>query len=116
MQMVREVLCLCASELRILIIWNDAGYFYEPHSHSSDVKAISEGEVDMRAVNGCMDSRPPETLAIYRDGNDILKDWAGTGADPENDFWAQAEAVVQGRRQRLEQPRSIASYSVVSFG
>lgn len=114
-EMVREVLHMCSSELRILIIWSDEGCFSESDHCFGDVKAISEGEVDVRAVNGCMDSRPPNMLGIYRDGYHLFEDWADTSADPENDFWAQAEAVIQGRRRHLEQVRKLASLSIVSF-
>ena len=100
-KIVREVLGLCASKLSILIIWLDEGYFSESHHCFGDVKAISRGEVDVRAVNGCMDSKPGKMLGIFRDGYDLFGDWADSSPDPENDFWAQAEEVVQSRR-RLE--------------
>ncbi|RXW11305.1 hypothetical protein EST38_g14550 [Candolleomyces aberdarensis] len=114
-QMAREALCLCASELRIFIIWCYGDHFFESHISFGDVKAIWEGEVDMRAVTGCMHGRPAELLAIFRDSGDIFRDWAGTSVDPENDFWAQAEAVVQGRRQRLEQVGITTSHVILSF-
>ncbi|KAJ2935896.1 hypothetical protein H1R20_g1198, partial [Candolleomyces eurysporus] len=107
--MAREALRLCASKLRILIIWCFEDHMSESHICFGDIKAIWEGEVDMRAITGCMYGGPAsEPLGIYRQYTDRLEDWAGTSVDPENNFWAQAEAAIQGRRQRLEQ-RGVSS-------
>jgi hypothetical protein len=70
-----------------------------------DIKAIFEGEVDLRAVVaylGTLKESPgwqPDYVNLLRVHEDVLRDW-GEIRDGE-DFWAEAEQTVQKRRRRL---------------
>ena len=69
-----------------------------------DIKAIFEGEVDLRAVIaylGTLKERPgwqPDYVNLIRMHEDVLRDW-GEIHDGE-DFWAEAEQAVEKRRRR----------------
>jgi hypothetical protein len=109
-KIVRDVIGDCPPCLRVLVIWSDTdSYFYNEENHlpldSLGVRAIARGDIDPRAVVAWSDQTlkdlpcPQSEQPIMRNYNDVKNDWAGLSA-PGEDFWAQAERVIEGRMQR----------------
>jgi hypothetical protein len=98
-QLVEDVLRACLPSLCLLVIWLELDYFSDDHRCFGDIKAISAGDIDPRAVLACMELRAPKRAAICCDCDDLLHDWADGGGAR---FWKKAEAIVHGQRQRLQ--------------
>ncbi|KAJ2923486.1 hypothetical protein H1R20_g13611, partial [Candolleomyces eurysporus] len=101
---VRDVISACPPCLRILVIWVDANEFFcEGESaveRLEDIDAICRGEADPRAVVAHNLPGLQSEQLIQRHFEDYLCDWVGTSA-PGEDFWAQAEKIIEGRKHPL---------------
>ena len=55
-RLVGDVLHACLPSLCILVLWLDLEYFDDGHQCFGDIKAISAGDIDIRAAVACMRS------------------------------------------------------------
>ena len=110
-QRVTKIITHCPQGLRVFVFWAcHMHYFRKGHAEFEGIRAINEGEVDVRAVVAYMGSSfsmrsdYQEARPIIRSYSDIVDDCAGTTLG--KDFWALAEERIEERlRQRSIQVR-----------
>lgn len=101
----RRIISLCPESLKVFVltILASDGWLLEESVEFEGLKAIHEGQVDMRAVLACLPSyldseRMHPEFVIIRSHEAIMKDWAGISDG--YDIWTQAEARIEERRRR----------------